>query len=218
MAGIVDLLTGVMPGHNRNKENMILSNNGAYTDPSIRGGLVGALTQGPVASSLKVLSDPDISGGRKVGAGLFGLGAGAAGLMGGGPIGILGGILNGMGAYHDVGDQKNFGLIGDLTYTPSGTLYGDTPQPGGSFYQSGNLNNQNTLTTAPESTMVNNAATGQRLPANELGWMMGGDSFRDGLLTAPESITSDDDYAGTDTGTEDDNWGGWDWGDDSWSF
>ena len=152
MAGILDSL---IPNPNRNLNSMYQAGDGSRVDFSPKSMARGALTQGPVASGLGVANSPYTTTQQKVGGGL-GAGLGAiAGLTlpGAGPLGILGAMLNGMGAYHDVNDPEN--LSGNMSLTPDGILSGSMNAPGGYFNQTGSLNNYNTLNTAPENTKVN---------------------------------------------------------------
>ena len=134
---------------------MYEAGDGSRVDFSPKSMARGALTQGPVASGLGVANSPYTTTQQKVGGGL-GAGLGAiAGLTlpGAGPLGILGAMLNGMGAYHDVNNRDN--LSGTMNLTPDGILSGSMDAPGGYFNQTGSLNNYNTLNTAPENTKVN---------------------------------------------------------------
>tara|TARA_X000001382_G_scaffold55288_2_gene37813 strand:- start:5232 stop:6593 length:1362 start_codon:yes stop_codon:yes gene_type:complete len=157
------------PEYNRDPANMYQASNNTLVDYSPRSMAVGMMKGGPTASAYDVISDPDISTGGKIGAGALALGSALVPSVG--PLSMLGAILNGMGAYHDVGIGNN--LTGDMTLTPSGTLFGDMDAAGGSFYQTGGLNNYNTLASAPRNTGVNtgfgNFTAGQLTDASSQG-------------------------------------------------
>jgi len=114
--------------------------------------------QGPMGTARQAWDDPGISTAGKIGAGTVALGSALLG----GPVGLIGGLLNSMGGYHNVG--KPGGLVGDLTATSGGALKGRTAyvdefDPAGhtvdsGFTQYGPLSNYNTLATAPVGTHI----------------------------------------------------------------
>ena len=115
------------------------------TDPTVKDIVMGAVTGGPVGTAYKYATNPNIPTGARVGAAGMGLGAGALGLLGGpatGLLGMLGGVFNALGAYQDPNE-----VTGNLTLS-NGVLSGDTNSAGGSFYQTGDLNNDNFMQDA----------------------------------------------------------------------
>lgn len=152
-----------------------VSDNGALTN--FGGFAKGAMTQGPMGTAGRVISDPDVAMQTKVAAGI--MAAVANGLSG--PFGMLGGGLNGMGAYHDINDNPETGLD-TLSMTEAGTLMGNSAEDsrglGGLWTQNGALNNYNSLVTAPPGTTVNYAPYGlgvidASLAAQDLGMQFG---------------------------------------------
>lgn len=136
----------------------------------------GAIVGNPASAAMKVAKDESLSPGQRIGAGAT-AGAMALGNILGGPaagiIGLLGGIFNSMGAYQDPDE-----VTGNISMSKGGTLSGDTDPntTGGSFYQSGSLNNFNFFddlaSTQPNAVvnykgLVTNAAGARNLSGLE---------------------------------------------------
>ncbi len=118
------------------------------TDPAdIMGGV---MNKGPYGTAGTMINS-DLNTSAKVGAGIMGLGsllAGPGTLL----LGPLGSLANSMGAYQDLGNPTFD--PDSLSITGQGFMSGKTSEfdeeyPGGVFYQSGPLNNYNSLSTAP---------------------------------------------------------------------
>ena len=127
---------------------------GPSTEPTGKDIAMGALTGGPMGTAYNYATNPNIPAGARIGAAGMGLGSAALGLLGGpatGLVGILGGIFNAMGAYQDPNEVTgNLALSnGVLSGDTKGIFYDGSYEPGGSsFYQTGELNNDNFLQDA----------------------------------------------------------------------
>ena len=174
---------------------------------SILDSVVDVAKLGPTGSALTVALDEEVPTSGRVGAGLFGLGNTLAGMAMGpvvGLLGLLGGGLNAMGAYHDVGIGGN--LTGNqMTLTNNGTLYGLMDAPGGSFYQTGGLSNYNTIANAPANTMVNtgfgNFGTGLLTQAGQPGMDVNQAAYVAAMSQADDFSFGGDDSGGFSEGT-----------------
>jgi hypothetical protein len=110
----------------------------------------GLVMGNPASAAMKVAKDDSLPAGRRIGAGVTAGAAALANTLGGpaaGILGLLGGFFNSLG-YHQDTDE----VTGNLSVSQGGTLSGDTKgifydgsyEPaGGSFEQSGSLNNFN---------------------------------------------------------------------------
>jgi len=174
---------------------------------SIIDSVVDVAKLGPTGSALTVALDEQVPTSGRVGAGLFGLGNTLAGMAMGpvvGLLGLLGGGLNAMGAYHDVGIGDN--LTGNqMTLTNNGTLYGLMDAPGGSFYQTGGLSNYNTIANAPANTMVNtgfgNFGAGLLTQAGQPGMDVNQAAYVAAMSQADDFSFGGDDSGGFSEGT-----------------
>ena len=174
---------------------------------SILDSVVDVAKLGPTGSALTVALDEEVPTSGRVGAGLFGLGNTLAGMAMGpvvGLLGLLGGGLNAMGAYHDVGIGGN--LTGNqMTLTNNGTLYGLMDAPGGSFYQTGGLSNYNTIANAPANTMVNtgfgNFGAGLLTQAGQPGMDVNQAAYVAAMSQADDFSFGGDDSGGFSEGT-----------------
>jgi len=174
---------------------------------SIIDSVVDVAKLGPTGSALTVALDEEVPTSGRVGAGLFGLGNTLAGMAMGpvvGLLGLLGGGLNAMGAYHDVGVDGN--LTGNqMTLTNNGTLYGLMDAPGGSFYQTGDLSNYNTIANAPANTMVNtgfgNFGSGLLTQAGQPGMDVNQAAYVAAMSQADDFSFGGDDSGGFSEGT-----------------
>ena len=115
----------------------------------------GLVMGNPASAAMKVAKDGSLPAGRRIGAGAT-AGAMALGNMLGGPaagiLGLLGGFFNSLGFHQDTDE-----VTGNIAMSRGGTLSGDTSGPGGSFYQSGSLNNFNffdALAATPPNAIV----------------------------------------------------------------
>jgi hypothetical protein len=125
--------------------NLHAQPNGSYisTDPADIIG--GVMSKGPHGTAGTMINS-DLNTSAKVGAGIMGLGSLLAG-PGTLVLGPFGSLANSMGAYQDLGNPA---IDPDsLSVTGQGFMSGKTSEPGGVFYQSGPLNNYNSLSTAP---------------------------------------------------------------------
>lgn len=109
------------------------------TSDNLRGLIIGA----PANAALTVAEDKSLTDGQRTGAAIASGAMGLASALGGpafGLVGLLGGIFNSLG-YHQDTDE----VTGNISMSRGGTLSGDLDgeNTGGSFYQSGALNNYN---------------------------------------------------------------------------
>ena len=141
---------------------------GSVSDPEVNLNVAdlteGAILGGPTASSFGLSNNPNATDGQRVGGVLGTIGSLAAGatMTGSSIIGLLGGIFNAMGAYQDPSE-----VTGNIV-SQGGLLSGDISGPGGSFTQTGGLNNYNFFDDLA-STNPNQAVTYNGMQTNAAG-------------------------------------------------
>tara|TARA_R110002073_G_scaffold118497_1_gene257621 strand:- start:65 stop:1138 length:1074 start_codon:yes stop_codon:yes gene_type:complete len=141
---------------------------GSVSDPEVNLNVAdlteGAILGGPTASSFGLSNNPNATDGQRVGGVLGTIGSLAAGatIPGSSIIGLLGGMFNAMGAYQDPSE-----VTGNII-SQGGLLSGDISGPGGSFTQTGGLNNYNFFDDLA-STNPNQAVTYNGMVTNAAG-------------------------------------------------
>lgn len=141
---------------------------GSVSDPEVNLNVAdlteGAILGGPTASSFALSNNPNATDGQRVGGVLGTIGSLAAGatIPGSSIIGLLGGMFNAMGAYQDPSE-----VTGNIV-SQGGLLSGDISGPGGSFTQTGGLNNYNFFDDLA-STNPNQAVTYNGMVTNAAG-------------------------------------------------
>jgi hypothetical protein len=141
---------------------------GSVSDPEVNLNVAdlteGAILGGPTASSFGLSNNPNATDGQRVGGVLGTIGSLAAGatIPGSSIVGLLGGLFNAMGAYQDPSE-----VTGNIV-SQGGLLSGDISGPGGSFTQTGGLNNYNFFDDLA-STNPNQAVTYNGMETNAAG-------------------------------------------------
>tara|TARA_R110002126_G_scaffold261199_1_gene404090 strand:+ start:114 stop:1217 length:1104 start_codon:yes stop_codon:yes gene_type:complete len=116
---------------------------------SIIDGIKNAAQYGPVGSAFSMINNPSFKNQAIPGA--LAMAGGFSMIPGGGILGLLGGALNAMGAYHDFGSDPD---VGQVSYQ-TGLLSAPTNAPGGYIYQDGYLSNLNSFNSMNPDTEIN---------------------------------------------------------------
>ena len=115
---------------------------------SIIDGIKNVAMSGPVGSAFSMINNPSFPN-QAIPAAL-GMAGAFSMIPGGGILGLLGGALNAMGAYHDFGSDPD---VGQVSYQ-NGLLSAPTNAPGGYIYQDGYLSNLNSFNSMDPDTKI----------------------------------------------------------------
>ena len=127
----------------------VQKNNSTSIIDSIVDSVMSIGKSGPVGTAYSMINNPSFPNQAIPGA--LAMAGGFSTIPGGGILGLLGGALNAMGAYHDFGSDPN---VGQVSYQ-NGLLSAPTSAPGGYIYQDGYLSNLNSLNSMNPNTAIN---------------------------------------------------------------
>ena len=127
----------------------VQKNNRTSIIDSIVNSAMGVAKSGPLGTAYSMIKNPSFPDQAIPGA--LAMAGGFSMIPGGGILGLLGGALNAMGAYHDFGSDPN---VGQVSYQ-NGLLSAPTSAPGGYIYQDGYLSNLNSLNSMNPNTAIN---------------------------------------------------------------